>query len=371
MLTLPGAAALSPFRLQRLHEKLGGEAAGIRGDRRAVRALRRRRRSTRRARARRCSNVCSNTARAGRPSTNAASCFSSCRAPAPCRPGRARPPTSSATPGLAAVRRVERGIAYYVDAPAVSVAGRRARASRPHAARPHGRNACCSGWTTPRGCSSRARRVRSSRSTCSAAAARRSTRANRERGFALAADEIDYLCAAFTALGRNPTDVELMMFAQANSEHCRHKIFNATWTVDGAEQPKSLFGMIRNTYERATRRRRPERLRRQRRGHSRPRRRAGSSRTRAADGSRFHDEPVHILMKVETHNHPTAIAPYPGRVDRIGRRDPRRGRRRLRRAAEGGPGRLQRVEPARARARAAVGAATTASPIASSRRCRS
>ena len=73
--------------------------------------------------------------------------------------------------------------------------------------------------------------------------------ADRELGLSLAKDEIEYLVSEFIKLNRNPTDVELYMFAQANSEHCRHKIFNATWTVDGVEQPKSLFQMIRNTYE--------------------------------------------------------------------------------------------------------------------------
>jgi phosphoribosylformylglycinamidine synthase len=75
--------------------------------------------------------------------------------------------------------------------------------------------------------------------------------ANVELGLALAPDEISYLLEAFARLGRDPTDAELMMFAQANSEHCRHKIFNASWTIDGAPQPKSLFAMIRNTYEHA------------------------------------------------------------------------------------------------------------------------
>ena len=77
--------------------------------------------------------------------------------------------------------------------------------------------------------------------------------ANAQFGLALADDEIDYLVEAFRGLGRNPTDVELMMFAQANSEHCRHKIFNAGFTIDGAPQDKSLFGMIRHTHQRATR----------------------------------------------------------------------------------------------------------------------
>ena len=75
--------------------------------------------------------------------------------------------------------------------------------------------------------------------------------ANTQLGLALAADEISYLLQAFARLGRDPTDAELMMFAQANSEHCRHKIFNAQWSIDGAPQPKSLFAMIRNTHERA------------------------------------------------------------------------------------------------------------------------
>src|SRR5690606_22912614 len=72
--------------------------------------------------------------------------------------------------------------------------------------------------------------------------------ANRSLGLALSEDEIDYLEAAFKQLGRNPTDVELMMFAQANSEHCRHKIFNAQWVIDGQDQPNTLFGMIRATH---------------------------------------------------------------------------------------------------------------------------
>ncbi|MEX8495463.1 phosphoribosylformylglycinamidine synthase, partial [Sphaerotilus sp.] len=136
--------------------------------------------------------------------------------------------------------------------------------------------------------------------------------ANTEFGLALSEDEIDYLVNAFTGLGRNPSDVELMMFAQANSEHCRHKIFNADFTIDGERQPMSMFGMIRHTekvspqstvvaysdnasvmqggvVERWT----PQ-------GY-----------TNAPQyGAR--EELVHVLMKVETHNHPTAISPFPG-----------------------------------------------------------
>jgi phosphoribosylformylglycinamidine synthase len=135
-------------------------------------------------------------------------------------------------------------------------------------------------------------------------------RANEALGLALSPDEIDYLAESFQGLERNPTDVELMMFAQANSEHCRHKIFNADWVIDGQPQAHSLFRMIRNTTEQA-----PEGV-------------LSAYRDNAAvltgsPGRRFfpdpatgvygeHDEDVHLLMKVETHNHPTAISPDPG-----------------------------------------------------------
>ena len=137
-------------------------------------------------------------------------------------------------------------------------------------------------------------------------------RANTELGLAMSVDEIDYLLAAFLEAGRNPTDVELMMFAQANSEHCRHKIFNADWIIDGEQQEKSLFAMIRNTHER------------QPKGtivaYS-----DNSSIIEGAKVARFYprgvangheyassEDLIHILMKVETHNHPTAISPFPG-----------------------------------------------------------
>ena len=134
--------------------------------------------------------------------------------------------------------------------------------------------------------------------------------ANNSMGLALASDEIDYLVSAFIELGRDPSDVELMMFAQANSEHCRHKIFNADFVIDGEQASDSLFGMIRRSTE------------------------ASGDGVLSAysdnaaviegyDASRFFPdpetgvyrsvrEPVHVLMKVETHNHPTAISPYPG-----------------------------------------------------------
>ncbi|MBM4267337.1 MAG: phosphoribosylformylglycinamidine synthase [Deltaproteobacteria bacterium] len=135
-------------------------------------------------------------------------------------------------------------------------------------------------------------------------------RANRELGLALAEDEIDYLDASFRKLGRDPADVELMMFAQANSEHCRHKIFNASWIIDGRAQEGSLFAMIRNTTERS-----PAGVLSAYRDNAavaegaKARRFFADPKTRVY---RAHEEPVHFVMKVETHNHPTAISPYPG-----------------------------------------------------------
>ncbi|WED27317.1 phosphoribosylformylglycinamidine synthase [Vibrio sp. DW001] len=134
--------------------------------------------------------------------------------------------------------------------------------------------------------------------------------ANIALGLALADDEIDYLVESFTKLGRNPNDIELMMFAQANSEHCRHKIFNADWTIDGVDQEKSLFKMIKNTYE----------------TNSEYVLSAYKDNAAVMTGSHvgrffpnpdnrqydYHQELAHILIKVETHNHPTAISPWPG-----------------------------------------------------------
>jgi phosphoribosylformylglycinamidine synthase len=136
-------------------------------------------------------------------------------------------------------------------------------------------------------------------------------KANAQFGLALAGDEIDYLLGAFRGLGRNPTDVELMMFAQANSEHCRHKIFNASFTIDGVPQERSMFAMIRHTH------------------HANPQHTVVAYSDNASvmeggtverflarqnEGSRYMARPTlqHVLMKVETHNHPTAISPFPG-----------------------------------------------------------
>ncbi|WFE68650.1 phosphoribosylformylglycinamidine synthase [Thiomicrospira sp. R3] len=134
--------------------------------------------------------------------------------------------------------------------------------------------------------------------------------ANRDLGLALSEDEIDYLVDNFIQLKRNPTDAELMMFAQANSEHCRHKIFNADWVIDGQKKDKTLFGMIRNTFQKN------------------PHGVLSAYSDNAAvmsgpDATRFFpdassaeygysNEPIHVQIKVETHNHPTAISPFPG-----------------------------------------------------------
>ncbi|MDZ4202657.1 MAG: phosphoribosylformylglycinamidine synthase [Gallionella sp.] len=134
-------------------------------------------------------------------------------------------------------------------------------------------------------------------------------KANRDMGLALSADEIEYLVENFKKLKRNPTDVELMMFAQANSEHCRHKIFNADWVIDGEAQVMSLFGMIRNTHKVS-----PQGTVVAYSDNSSVIEGARIERFYPrADGSyAFSDEMTHILMKVETHNHPTAIAPFAG-----------------------------------------------------------
>ncbi|AQA20364.1 phosphoribosylformylglycinamidine synthase [Halioglobus japonicus] len=134
--------------------------------------------------------------------------------------------------------------------------------------------------------------------------------ADQTLGLALADDEIDYLVESFQQLGRNPNDVELMMFAQANSEHCRHKIFNASWSIDGEDQELSLFKMIRNTNEQG--------------GENVLSAYSDNAAVVAGHhAGRFYPDPdsceysfsqenIHLLMKVETHNHPTAIAPFPG-----------------------------------------------------------
>jgi phosphoribosylformylglycinamidine synthase len=230
------------------------------------------------------------------------------------RPGTISPWSSKATDiarncGLGKIRRIERGIAHYLDAgPEVLSRDELAQASRDL----HDRMteavffdmdeaACLFDATEPRPFIT-VDVVGGGRDALNTA--------NGELGLALSEDEIDYLVDSFQALGRNPSDVELMMFAQANSEHCRHKIFNADWIIDGKPRDHSLFAMIRNTTEHA-----PDNV-------------LSAYSDNAAviaghAGERFMPDPVtrrygfseediHILMKVETHNHPTAISPYPG-----------------------------------------------------------
>jgi phosphoribosylformylglycinamidine synthase len=228
------------------------------------------------------------------------------------RSGTVSPWSSKATDiahvcGLRGVRRLERGTLYYIEA-----AGRLDAADMSRTAAHLHDRMTESFWVDaePTGmfheAAARPLRVVSLRPNGHAALAR----ANQEWGLALSREEIDYLVGAFGELGRDPTDVELMMFAQANSEHCRHKIFNAEFRIDGVKMPESMFALIRATHARNS---------------------AGvlsAYRDNAAViegpvGSRFFPdpatlryggtrEPVDIVMKVETHNHPTAISPFPG-----------------------------------------------------------
>lgn len=133
--------------------------------------------------------------------------------------------------------------------------------------------------------------------------------ANQAQGLALSAEEIDYLFDNFTALGRNPTDVELMMFAQANSEHCRHKIFNAQWLIDGKKQPASLFDMIRQTHAEN-----PGVVISAYHDNAAVMKGFNTTTLKPTMTGEYVETQAHldILMKVETHNHPTAISPFPG-----------------------------------------------------------
>ncbi len=229
------------------------------------------------------------------------------------RPGTISPWSSKATDiahnaGLSAVVRIERGIAYRVMADRPLAAAQRAAL----APLVHDRmvEVVVEDFTAAERLFAAAQPRPLARVPLLAEGRVALERADRELGLALAADEIDYLCEQYIQLRRDPTDVELMMFAQANSEHCRHKIFNAGWTLDGVSRSETLFGMIKNTHAQAP---------------------AGvlsaySDNAAVIEGSvggrffadpqhhryGFHREPIHLLMKVETHNHPTAIAPFPG-----------------------------------------------------------
>ncbi|QYJ77256.1 phosphoribosylformylglycinamidine synthase [Shewanella sp. FJAT-52076] len=227
------------------------------------------------------------------------------------RPGTISPWSSKATDiahncGLDKIKRLERGVAYYVESDALSDAQTKELKALIHdrmvevVLASFDDAAVLFAHTEPKPFTS-VNILGEGRAALEVA--------NRNMGLALAEDEIDYLVENFTRLGRNPNDIELMMFAQANSEHCRHKIFNADWTIDGVEQPKSLFKMIKNTFETT-----PDNVLSAYKDNAAVM--VGTEAGRFfpdADGVyNYHQEPVHILMKVETHNHPTAISPYPG-----------------------------------------------------------
>ncbi|TNE77951.1 MAG: phosphoribosylformylglycinamidine synthase, partial [Gammaproteobacteria bacterium] len=227
------------------------------------------------------------------------------------RPGTISPWSSKATDiahnaGLEAIRRLERGIAYYVQGVVCTDSWPALKAKL------HDRMVETVLEDVESAAALFVHQQPAPLKTVPVLAEGRSAlvTANVELGLALAEDEIDYLLQSFSDLGRDPSDVELMMFAQANSEHCRHKIFNATWTVNGQEQDKSLFAMIKNTYEQG--------------GENVLSAYAdNASVVVGSNAGRFfpdpdskvygyNQEPIHLLMKVETHNHPTAIAPFPG-----------------------------------------------------------
>ncbi|HXC59229.1 MAG TPA: hypothetical protein VN645_07925, partial [Steroidobacteraceae bacterium] len=226
------------------------------------------------------------------------------------RPGTISPWSSKATDiaqvcGLAQVRRIERGVRFYLEAGDVLSEADLVRAG----ALLHDRMTECVllqeaqfgalfQHGQPQPLRTIARSVESLRA------------ANRELGLALSDDEIEYLAHSFGRLGRDPADVELMMFAQANSEHCRHKIFNASFIIDGAPQERSMFSMIRNTHAQA-----PTGVLSAYQDNAAVIEGSMGRRYFPDPGSGVygaHAEAIDILMKVETHNHPTAISPFPG-----------------------------------------------------------
>ncbi len=208
--------------------------------------------------------------------------------------------------GLSKVKRIERGIAYYVDgqfdtAQARQIAAQLHDRMSEHVFEQLEQAQALFQQSAPRALNS---------VDVLGGGLAALQQADQALGLALAEDEMEYLVASFQKMGRNPNDIELMMFAQANSEHCRHKIFNASWDIDGQEQQKSLFAMIKNTYEMNSQ-------------GVLSAYKDNSSVIEGFSAGRFfpdpvtgeycaHQEPIHILMKVETHNHPSAIAPFPG-----------------------------------------------------------
>ena len=230
------------------------------------------------------------------------------------RPGTISPWSSKATDiarncGLSKVRRLERGCAYYLQSDAAPV-DERVRAAA--AAVLHDRMTQLPLFSLDEAQRLFGRAEPNPHRTVDLLAGGREALivANGELGLALSPDEIDYLVESFSSIGRNPTDVELMMFAQANSEHCRHKIFNADWIIDAKPCKHSLFAMIRNTTDSA-----PQGVLSAYKDNAAVVAGWPGRRFLPSPGDRVygeHEEDIHILMKVETHNHPTAIAPDPG-----------------------------------------------------------
>ncbi len=234
------------------------------------------------------------------------------------RPGTLSPWSSKATEiarncGLSKVRRIERGIAYWLDGAALDAA----RLATVSACLHDRMTQIVVGDLAAAEALFQHTQPRPMTSIAVLAGGRAALLdANGALGLALSNDEVDYLLESFRAIGRDPSDVELMMFAQANSEHCRHKIFNANWIIDGTAQPNTLFEMIRNTTQQSPR-------------DVLSAYQDNAAVIRGTDGYRFypepsggvygrHAEPIQIMIKVETHNHPTAIAPDPGAATGVG-----------------------------------------------------
>ncbi len=307
VLTLPGAVALSPFRVEKLLASLSRRLAeAIEVDTRFVHFV-----ALEAALSADEMGVLERLLTYGTPAKGEPRGTLLLAIP---RFGTESPWSSKATDiahncGLAKVARIERGVAYFVatrDGRALSEADRAALHERIH---DRMTETVVSRYEQAAALFHHARPAPLATVDILAGGKAALEQANAAMGLALAPDEIDYLVDAFTKLARNPTDVELMMFAQANSEHCRHKIFNASWTIDGQPQAQSLFAMIRNTHRQS------------------PRGTIVAYSDNAAvmkgaeverffpDGSgtwTYRIDTAHVLMKVETHNHPTAIAPNPG-----------------------------------------------------------
>jgi phosphoribosylformylglycinamidine synthase len=310
MLEITGAAALSPFRLAKLRERviaLGADLELI--DARYLHFVHTRRDLSDDE----CAVLGALLTYGPRDAPSTASTGDLHRVVVP-RPGTISPWSSKATDiahvcGLLAVNRIERGVSYRFDY----------RGHRPDAERLRRLDALLHDRMIEAVLDSSADAVALFRAESPRPLRRIALRngrdsllaADRELGLALSGDEIDYLVDAFARAGRDPTDAELMMFAQVNSEHCRHKIFNASWTIDGQPRAKSLFAMIRNTHRCA-----PRGVLSAYRDNAAVIEgvRAGRRYFAAGDGGAYRSavEPIDILMKVETHNHPTAIAPFPG-----------------------------------------------------------